>query len=131
MSRTDGKEGPISFIAFPLRFDGSFLRRCDGPEAVLALVRVMANTPYGSWAGCRQFGLRDLLEQCNIRSEKIQTAVQEMNRVLEDLGIVTFRVESITRESPAGAEVSHWVLNLVSTTDQTKTYSFEWDGKTQ
>lgn len=114
-----------------MRFDGSFLRRCDGPEAVLALVRTMANTPNGSWAGCREFGLRDLLEQGSTRPEKVQAVLENMNRTLDELGIGGYRVESIARESAPGAEVSHWVLNLASTADPAKTYSFEWDGKTQ
>lgn len=98
---------------------------------MLALVRTMANTPHGSWAGCREFGLRDLLEQGSTRAEKIQAVLENMNRALDDLGIVAFRVESITRESPPGSEISQWVVTLASTADPTKTYSFEWNGKTQ
>jgi len=97
---------------------------------VLSLVRVMANTPYGSWAGCEHFGLRELLEQGLRRPEKIRLAVEEMNRALGDLGITNFLVESIANESPAGAEVNRWVVTLASRMDHTKTYSFEWGGNT-
>ena len=117
-------------MAFPLRFAGGFLRRSDRAEAVLALVRVMANTPYGSWAGSSHFGLRELLEQSSTRPEKVQVAMEEMNRALEDLGIRDFRVDAITRESAAGAEVGQWTVTLVSTTDPAKTCSFGWGGKT-
>jgi hypothetical protein len=98
---------------------------------VLALVRVMANTPYRSWAGCPHFGLRELLEQGATRPEKIQFALEEVNRALGDLGISSFRVESITRDSPAASEVGEWTVNLVSTTDPTKTYSFESNSQTR
>lgn len=94
-------------------------------------MRVMANTPHGSWQGCKHFGLRELLEQSSRRPEKVRLAVEELNRALDDLGIVSFVVESITSQSPAGAEVSHWVVTLASREDRTKTYSFEWGGNTQ
>jgi hypothetical protein len=109
--------------------NGGFLQRCDEPEAVLALLRVMANTPYGSWAGCPQFGLRELMEQTSARRESVQLTVQEMNNVLQELGIVNFRVEGITRESPPGAEISSWVVTLAATSDPARTFSFEWSGR--
>ena len=88
----------------------------------------MANTPYGSWAGCRHFGLRELLEQGVRRPEKVRLAVEELNRALEDLGIVNFLVESITSESQAGAEINRWVVTLAAKADRTKTYSLELGG---
>jgi hypothetical protein len=106
--------------------NGGFLRRCDEPEAVLALLRVMANTPVGSWAGCPRFGLRDLMEQNGARREKVDQSVQAMNQVLQELGVVNFRVETVTRESPAGSEVSQWVVTLAATSDPGKTFSFAW-----
>jgi hypothetical protein len=97
---------------------------------VLALIRVMANTPYGSWAGCSHFGLRELLEQSSTRPERVQVALEETNRALNDLGIVDFRVDGITRDSLAGSEGGQWTITLVSTTDSTKTYRFGWNGET-
>ena len=91
----------------------------------------MANTPYGSWAGCKHFGLRELLEQGLRRPEKIRLAVEEANRALDDLGIVNFLVDSISSESPAGAEINRWVVTLAAKADRTKTYSFEWGGSMQ
>lgn len=107
--------------------DKGFLQRCDGPEAVLSLVRVMANTPRGTWAGCPNFGLRDLLEQGNTRAEKAQLAKDEINRAFEDLGITNFRVEAVTRDSVSGAEVSQWTITLSSTAEPGKTFSIGLD----
>jgi hypothetical protein len=105
------------------------LRRSSEPEAVLALLRVMAATPYGSWAACRQFGLRELLELNGTRRERIELAIEEMNKVLEELGIANFRVEGLTRESQTGSEVSQWVVTLAATADRAKTFSFAWSAR--
>ena len=97
----------------------------------MSLVRVMANTPHGSWAGSPSFGLRELLEQSRAQPEKIQFAMEEMNRVLDSLGIISFRVDSIRSESSSADEVTRWVVTLVSTADRAKTYSFKWSGGTE
>lgn len=83
----------------------------------------MANTPHGSWTACPLFGLRDLLEQGNTRSEKGQVAMDQINRALEDLGIMNFRVEAMIRDSVAGAEVGQWTITLASTTEPGRTFS--------
>jgi hypothetical protein len=107
------------------------LQRCQEPESVIALLRVMANTPYGSWPGCEHFGLRELLEQGAGRPEKVRLAVDEMNRALDDLGISNFLVEGISCETPATEEVKRWVVTLASRTERTKTYSFEWSNSSR
>ncbi len=89
----------------------------------------MATTPHQSWAGSPHFGLRELIEQGRARPEKIQFAVEEMNRALEDLGVTSYRVDKIAPESVPGEEESRWVVTLVSVSDQAKTYSLEWRGK--
>jgi len=94
----------------------------------LSLLRVMANTPHQSWAGSPHFGLRELLEQGRARPEKIQFAVEEMNRALETLGVTGFRVSGILSESQPGEEVGRWVVTLASTADSAKTYSMQWSG---
>jgi hypothetical protein len=111
--------------------DEGFLRRCDGPEAVLSLVRVMANTPQGSWAGCPHFGLRDLLEQSSLRQEKVQLAMDQINRALQDLGITSFRVEAMNRDSAAAAEVGQWTITLASTAEPGRTFSAGLSGKAE
>jgi hypothetical protein len=83
----------------------------------------MANTPHGSWAGCPSFGLRDLLEQGQMRAAVIAVAVKEINLALEDLGVTNFRVEAITRDSAPGAEVGQWTILLASTTEPGRTFS--------
>lgn len=112
-----------------MRFRQGFLQRCDEAEAVLSLLRVMANTPHQSWAGSPHFGLRELLEQSRARPEKVQFALEEMNRALETLGVTGFRVASITPDSSPGDEASRWVVKLVSTVDSAKTYSLQWSGR--
>jgi hypothetical protein len=52
----------MSFLAFPLRLQNSFLLRTGEVEAVLGLIRMMAATPGGSWVGSRHFGVRDIFE---------------------------------------------------------------------
>jgi hypothetical protein len=90
---------------------------------VLSIIRVMANTPHGSWAGCPEFGFRDLLEHSNKRAEKIGTLVQSLNRTLEDLGVNNFRVEAMTQSSAPGADVDQWTIILTSTTEPGRTFS--------
>ena len=89
----------------------------------------MANTPHQSWAGSPHFGLRELLEQGRARPEKIQFAMEEMNKALESLGVTGFRVSSIALESEPGEEIGRWVVTLASTVDSGKTYSMQWSGK--
>jgi len=91
----------------------------------------MASTPQGSWAGCPDFGLREWLEQSNIRQEKVQVAMDQINRALKDLGITSLRVEAMTRDSSAGAEVSQWAITLASTTEPGRTFSVGLGGKAQ
>lgn len=103
------------FIAFPLRLDNAFLRRCQEPEAILALVRVMATTPHGSWAGSEHFGLRDRFEQARARPDLPQQAAQEINRALDDLGITHYRVQSIAAEPHPNRDVDSYVVTLAAT----------------
>ena len=82
-------------------------------EAVLALIRVMAATPYQSWAGCRSFGLRDFFETSRMRSELPHEAVIAVNSTLQDLGLLNFTVESITAEFPAGQQSGSYNVTLL------------------
>lgn len=84
-------------------------------EAVLSLIRLMANTPHGSWAGSPHFGLRDYFEQARTRPDLPQLAIQEANLALKDLGIVNIRVESIVKEPQADRDVDSYAVALVST----------------
>jgi hypothetical protein len=104
----------MSFIAFPLRLNKSFLQRCDEVDAILALIRVMAVTPNGSWAGSRHFGLRDLFEQARMHPELPAQAVQEVNRALEDLGITHYRVQAIVKDPQAKQDEDSYTVTLIS-----------------
>jgi hypothetical protein len=101
-------------LIFPLRFRAGFLRRGSEQEALIALFRVMAQTPKGSWAGSPSFGLRDLLEQHRRRPESTETIVKEMNGALDDLGLTYVRAERVVCESRPGDEISRWSVTLVS-----------------
>jgi hypothetical protein len=105
-----------------LRFREAFLRRTDEVEAVLDLIRVMANTPHGSWKGCPHFGLRDFFENARTRPD-LREAIREMNLALTDLGIVGLKVESIVKNHQEHRDVDSYSVNIVSTTEPEKTYS--------
>lgn len=89
-------------------------------------MRVMAATPYGSWAACPPFGLRELLELSGTARERIELAVNEMNKALQELGIADFRVEDLTRESRTGEDASEWIVTLATTSERSRTFSFAW-----
>jgi hypothetical protein len=85
----------------------------------------MGNTPHGSWAGCPHFGLREFLEDSRTRPEQAQRAVEEMNRALESLGIMHFRVEAISKQGQQDREGNSLAVTLVSTSDPAKTSSLK------
>jgi hypothetical protein len=99
------------------------LRRTDEVPAVLSLIRVMANTPHGSWKGCPHFGLRNFFEQARARPDLPQAAIQEVNLALADLGITGLRVESITKDEQENRDVDSYSVKIASTTEAGRTYS--------
>ena len=113
----------MSFVSFPLRFREAFLRRTDEVDAVLSLIRVMANTPHGSWEGCPHFGIRDFFEQARARPDLPQSAIHEVNYALKDLGITGLRVESITRDPRVERDIDTYNVKIASTTEGGKSYS--------
>ena len=92
-------------------------------QAVLSLVRVMAQTPHGSWRGCPHFGFRDFFEQARTRPDAPQLAAQEANLALQDLGVLHFRIESIVKEVQGNPDVDSYVVTLANTAEPGKTYS--------
>jgi len=112
----------MSFVSFPMRLKSGFLRRVDGPSAMLALIEIMARTPHGSWRGSVHFGLRDYLNRSGPQSIAAKRAIDETNAALSDLGIDNYRVESITREQaqPGGAAV--FAVSLVSSEGQSELF---------
>jgi hypothetical protein len=113
----------MSFIAFPLRFNNSFLRRTGEVESILTLLRLMAGTPGGSWVGSANFGVRDLFEKARTQPDAPKIATERMNRALIDLGIADYRVENIVKEVSSNRDVDEYVVILVSTVEESKTYS--------
>jgi uncharacterized protein YjiS (DUF1127 family) len=101
------------FVSFPLRLDNAFLRRCEEAEGIVALVRLMATTPHGSWAFCPSFGVRDYFEQARVKPDLPRLAVAEINRSLEDLGITRYKVQSIASEPQPNRDVDSYVVTLV------------------
>jgi hypothetical protein len=113
----------MSFIAFPLRFQNAFLLRTGEVESVVALIRLMAATPAGSWGGCSLFGVRDIFEGARTQPDAARIAAEQMNRAFEDLEIKSYRVEAITKEPATQRDVDSYVVTIVSTRDASKSYS--------
>ena len=113
----------MSFISFPLRFQNGFLRRTSEAEAILALLRLMATTPGGSWPGSKSFGVRDLFEEARTHPDAPKTAMERMNSVLVDLGITGYRVESIVKEASSNRDIDSYAVTIVSTVESSRTYS--------
>ena len=117
----------MSFLAFPLRLQNSFLLRTGEVEAVLSLIRMMAATPGGSWVGSRHFGVRDIFESARTRPNAIAMALAEMNLALKDLDISDYRVESISREAAVKLGIDSYLVTIVSGADESRTYSIGVD----
>jgi hypothetical protein len=104
-----------------LRLRNAFLARTSEVEAVLAVIRIMASTPNGSWAGCAHFGIRDFFEQARTHPELPQRAIDEANLALQDLGITQYRIESIVKERQADRDVDSYAVTLASADDIRRT----------
>ena len=113
----------MSFIEFPLRLDGAYLRRVAEPQAILQLIEAMARTPDGSWAGATSFGVRDFFEGMRMRPEGLKEAVRAINTALADLGIDRYRLESIEKEPGRNPDVDTYSFNLVDASDPRSMYS--------
>lgn len=90
-----------SFLEFPLRIENGFVKRTGEVAAVLNLIQVMAATPRGTWAGCPEFGIRELLEESTIWRDSLSGIADRMNAALEDLGITLYRVIKAERQAAA------------------------------
>jgi hypothetical protein len=105
-----------SNFAFPLRMNQGLLRKTSERDAFLTLIGIMARTPRGSWAGHELFGFNEFFREGakdslspEARKKMSDATVQTVNRVLEDLGLTSYRVESIGLESEG---TSSFVLML-------------------
>ena len=97
-------------------------------EAIIALLRVMASTPYGSWSGGTHFGLREFFEQARARPELPQAAIQEGNAALADLGITEYRIDRIAKEESTDRDVDSYTVTLIMPGDVKRTASFASGG---
>ena len=113
----------ISFLAFPLRLDGAFLKRTQEPQAILQLIDLMARTPASSWAGCSSFGVRNYFERMRLAPDGLNQATKAINSALQDLEINRYRVQSIAKEPSGNPDVDNYVLTLVDTSDSSVTFS--------
>src|SRR5262245_1472978 len=113
----------MSFISFPLRFHNGFLRRTSEAEAIVGLLRLMATTPGDSWPGSKNFGVRDIFERARTQADAPKMAMERMNRVLVDLGITGYRVESIVKEASSNRDIDSYAVTIVSTVESSRTYS--------
>ena len=99
-------------LSFPLRLDGSFLSRCDKSESVVQLLRLMAQTPHGSWKGSKNFGLRNLMQESARRGSATRQATEAINNALKDLGIDDWKVVSIERDSSLAEETAQYSVSV-------------------
>lgn len=112
----------MSFLAFPLRLEGGFLKRCSEVNAIVCLVNLMAKTPHGSWIGGAHFGLREFFEEARGQPGLPAQAVKELNLALQELGILDYRVEEIVKEPQMQAEIDSYSLKIVSTAEGGKAH---------
>ena len=102
----------MSAIAFPLRLNNGLLRKTDERDAFLTVIGIMARTPRGSWPGHSLFGFRDFFSGPAIRRQLPDPTIEEINNVLNDLGLTAYRVESIRQEPTSPGRPESFVLNL-------------------
>lgn len=102
----------MAFIAFPLRVQGGSLKRCDEPEAIVALIHAMARSPHGSWKVCPHFGLKDWFAD-NSRRVSLRNVLVEINLTLQDLGITHYRADTLTRDPSQQSGLDSFELALV------------------
>jgi hypothetical protein len=92
-------------IAFPLRLRQGLLQKTDERDAYLMMLGIMARTPRGSWLGHSLFGFQDFFPAItdeNLSQESrtriTETITEEINTVLTDLGLTSYRVDSLALE---------------------------------
>ena len=114
MQRSLTERQGVRSIAFPMRLgENGLLRREESVGSLLALLQVMARTPAGSWAGCPEFGLRDLFEDGRQRADLARVAMERTNRVLAELGIDEYRVAEVVREVSANRDIDTYSITIV------------------
>jgi hypothetical protein len=106
----------MEFLLFPLRLKGAphfvgargavlqKIERSDVEtnvperESVAQLIRIMFDTPNGSWKACPHFGFRNFLIDDTGRRDALDRSRDEINKALEDLGITHYRVKELVKD---------------------------------
>jgi len=100
-------------IALPMRLqENGLLQRGDKADSLIALMKMMANTPAGSWAACPTFGLRDLFENSRQRADVATLAAIRINETFHSLGIENYVVTEVVREISPGRETDTYSITL-------------------
>jgi hypothetical protein len=103
----------VQSIAFPMRLqENGLLQRDDKATSLIALLRIMASTPAGSWAACPSFGLRDLFENSRQRADVAMLAAARINETFFELGIENYVVTEVVRELSPGRETDTYSITL-------------------
>jgi hypothetical protein len=103
----------VQSLAFPMRLQSNgLLQRQDAMTSVIALLQVMARTPAGSWAGCPEFGLRDLFEGGRQRIEVGRVAMDRINSVFAELGLDQYTVSDVSRELSAHQDIDTYAITI-------------------
>lgn len=87
----------MEYLRSPIRIGpkGRLARVGRSAESLAQLVAIMMGTPRRGWRGSSDFGLREMLVQLGMKRGVQLTAVKQMNRAFEDLGIEGVKVKSI------------------------------------
>ena len=100
-------------IALPMRLqENGLLQRGDKTDSLIALLKIMAGTPAGSWAACPMFGLRDLFENSRQRADVASLAATRINETFLSLGIESYMVTEVVREISPGRETDTYSITL-------------------
>ena len=116
----------MDFVAFPLRIGqrGSLERSVSPEESVVHLIQIMASTPERGWSGSSEFGLRDTLGGLLSRPGSRLTAIEQLNKALEDLGIDWVRVENIEIEPSNDFGKASYMVTLSFRNRDAEVYRF-------
>jgi hypothetical protein len=92
--------------------ENGLLQRDDRATSLIALLKIMASTPAGSWAACPNFGLRDLFENSRQRADVAALAIARINETFLELGIENYVVTEVIRELSPGRETDTYSITL-------------------
>lgn len=92
--------------------ENGLLQRDDRATSLIALLKIMATTPAGSWAASPNFGLRDLFENSRQRADVAALAAVRINQTFVELGIENYVVTEVVRELSPGRETDTYTITF-------------------